>query len=178
MAAQTIISNVRDEPIITREGHTIGVRVSFAAESPAARRPHEFQPWLSEHDIAAAGRGWSVPGISLDVRQIRVDGGAGFQLSDYRQPDLRPGRHELTVDMYPHVVQAGMGGEPCLGAGTPPRIPESGALIKLRVAVPAGSYAYYPGGTGKSEETRNPYDIVAMYRAVLGGAIRSCPEQR
>jgi hypothetical protein len=177
VARRTRISNVRDEPIVTRDGHPIGVRVSFAAEFPSKRRPHEFQPQLSEHDRAATGTAWSVPGLSLDVRQVQVDGAARFQLSDHRQPDLAPGRHELALDLYPHVVHVGMDGDPCLAAGPRPQVPDAGTPIRLRVVIPVSSYGAH-AGAGEAGETRNAYDIVAMYRAVLGGAVQSCPEQR
>jgi hypothetical protein len=178
VAAQTRIGNVHDEPIVTRDGHPIGVRVSFVIETPAKRRRHAFQPQLSEDDFATTGTGWRVPGISLDVRQVQADGAGRFRLDDHRQPDLAPGRHEMVVDLYPHVVHTGTDGEPCLSAGARPHLPDSGTPIRLRVWIPASSSSYGRTGPGAAAETRNSYDVVAMYRAVLGGAIWPCSERR
>jgi hypothetical protein len=176
IASQTRVSNVQDEPILSRERQPIGVRVSFVAELSSTRRAHEIQPQLSSGDATVPGAPMGVPGLSLDVKHARVDGGEGFRWSGLGRPELAPGRHEYVFDLYPHLVDAGADGEPCLSSGTLSPVRSTGAPAKLRIVILGTPY----GATvhaGQGEETRNLYSIVDMYRAAIGGAIRSCPQR-
>jgi hypothetical protein len=176
IAAQTRVSNVQDEPILSRERQPIGLRVSFVAELSSTRHAHEIQPQLSSGDATVAGAPMGVPGLSLDVKHARVNGGEGFRWSGLGRPDLAPGRHEFVFDLYPHLVDITTDGEPCLSSDTLSPIPSTGVPAKLRLVIlgtPYGATVH----SGRGEETRNYYDIVDMYRAAIGGAITPCPQR-
>lgn len=175
-AAQTRVSDVRDEPIASGDGRQIGVRVSFAAELVSTRRAHEIQPLLSSAD-ATLGASMGVPGLSLDAKRARVDGGDGFRWPDPGRPDLAPGRHDFVFDLYPHLVDTNAHGEPCLSSGTPPPVASAGAPVRLRIAVSGTPYGATAHAAGV-EETRNSYSVIEMYRAVIEGAIQPCPERK
>ena len=156
--AATRVSDVRDEPIVSRTGNLIGVRLSFVVEVPQAGF-YGFMPFVRATDPASEG-------LRLLPLRWTVDG----------RPETGPitaGRHEVAYELYPAPVAITQG-EPCLQPTTPPSLGPSGPLLPLHVSIGDTSYGETWRG-GREEYTQVAYSLVEMYRAVPSAGLKPCP---
>jgi hypothetical protein len=160
--AATLVSDVRDEPILSPAGEEVGVRLSFTLRVPSAGW-YGVWPWLrsaqpGEEDLFLLAIGGRVEGRPYRGR-------------------LEAGRQSLEFELYPAaVVGSGGRGEPCVSPAPAPRPLPSAPASPLRVEIAETSYGS-PWNGGREEVTRHAYRLGDMYRAVAAGGLPRCSDE-
>jgi hypothetical protein len=157
--AATRICEVRDEPILSRRGEEIGVRVSYVIDLSATVNAAGIIPVLHSLNPADAV-------LYLGATRRQVDGRL------YSTGRLETGRHQFVVDMYPFIVGLDQQGEPCIsGAGSPAGAASAQGQLGIEIGETNFGYAWRGG---REETTAHAYDIAAMHRNVLAGGLPAC----
>jgi hypothetical protein len=157
--AETQVSDVGDEPILSASGRPIGVRISFAVSVPGTGY-FGITPSLSSREPATER-------LRLDAMRWTIDG----------RPEPRPfeagRRHAVVVELYPPILFIKPRGERCLSPVLPPSLPEPSAPKPLRLDISETPYGA-PWRGGREESTRAAYDLAEMYRGVLAERLEPC----
>jgi len=157
--AETQVSDVRDEAILSASGRPIGVRVSFAVSVPGTGY-FGITPSLSSREPATER-------LRLDAMRWTLDGRAE------PQPFEAGRRHALAVELYPPILFIKPGGERCLSPVPLPSLPEPSVPEALRIEISDTRYGA-PWRGGREESTRAAYDLAEMYRGVLAEGLEAC----
>lgn len=157
--ASTHISNAIDEPILSESGQEIGVRVSFTIVLSASLDAVGVLPML--HSRNQADRNCFL----IPLRR-EIDGEV------YALGELKKGRHQCTVDLYPGIVNVDANGNPCCSGKAPP-VDVAAPAEPLIISIENTSFGVTYRG-GQDEFTRHSYSIARMYQSIVDGAIPPC----
>lgn len=157
--SSTHIRHVVDEPILSENGHEIGVRVSFSIELSSSLDAVGVMPMLYSRNPADRNL------FLIPLRRF-IDG------TIYTSGELEAGRYFCTVDLYPAIVSVDAGGEPC-ALGKAPPLDVSTPANPLLISIDNTSFGVSYRG-GQDEFTRHSYSIARMYQSIIDGALPPC----
>jgi hypothetical protein len=156
--AATRVSDVRDEPIVSASGRTIGVRLTYAVSVPK-RGYFGIVPTLS------------APGPRNE--RLRLES-VGWTVDGSREPvAFQPGRsHRMVVELYPPILFVARD-KRCLQSSLVPPLPDGVDLRPLRIVIYESTFGdTYRGGSERF--TRGSYDLAELYRGVLAEGLPPC----
>jgi hypothetical protein len=144
--AATLVSELRDEPIVSDAGRPIGVRLWFTVSVPQSGS-YAITPALHGAD----GLYLNAVRRSLDARAEAWEYEAG-----------RP--HRQSAELYPPILALSAKGERCQSPYHPP-LPQRAAPVPLRVVIYETPYA------GRTVHT---YSLAELYRNVMAERLPPC----
>ena len=144
--AATRVSEVHDEPILSRAGRPIGMRLTFAVSVPQSG------------EFAISPSVYGAEGLYMDAMQRALDGRADAW-------EYEAGRtHRQSAELYPPILMRAPDGSRCLSHFAP-TLPAARGGAPLRIVIHETPFAGH---------TERPYDLPQLYRNVIAEKLPSC----